>query len=138
MYALRAQSDQFKDRVAAREAVIETEANEYFDLAAQSMAGEKDAAYRVAAVTPHILGMLRSDSVDVVSSAAAVAEGLGIMSREGVAEAVENAMMMKEETRQREAAIMATVKRAKTPKKGGKDKGKETKGAKSGKKKKKK
>ena len=28
LYALRAQNDQFKDRVAAREAVIETEANE--------------------------------------------------------------------------------------------------------------
>jgi homoserine acetyltransferase len=134
LYALRAQSDQFKDRVAAREAVIETEANEYFDLAAQSMAGEKDLASRVESVAPSILGMLRSDNLDVVKEAAKIAEGLGLLTRDGVVEAVENVAMMKEETRQREAAILATVKRAKTPKKGGKKEGKETKGAKSGKK----
>ena len=118
--------------------MIETEANEYFDLAAQSMTAERDLETKVVSVTPAILGMLRSDDIKTVKDAAAIAEGLGIMSRAGVVEAVENVSMMKEEARQREAEILATVKRAKTPKKTGAGKGKEAKGTtKKGKKKKK-
>ncbi|GMH53725.1 hypothetical protein TL16_g01514 [Triparma laevis f. inornata] len=119
LYALRAQNDQFKDRIAQREATIETEANEYFDLAAQSMYEESDLSKKVQSVV--LMNLMNGGYLDVVKDSAKVLQGLGLLTAEGMAEHVENVTMMKEEMAQREAEIKATVKRAKTP--NGKEKG---------------
>jgi hypothetical protein len=116
LFRLNAQNDQFKDRVAAREAVIETEANEYFDLAATATYSASDLAKRINDVLPVLQGMMMSDSNETVKDAAKIVEGLGLMSHDVLLEHMENNAMMKEEAACREAEIMIHVKRAKTPK----------------------
>ncbi len=118
LYALRAQNDQFKDRVAAREAVIETEAEEYFDLAAQSVEETSDLNKRIQNAMPILQNLLFNDNAEVARDVAKTLEALGVMTSEGVMEHLENISMLKEETKQRETEILAHVKRAKTPKKG--------------------
>ena len=105
LYALRAQNDQFKDRVALREATIETEANEYFDLAASASMMESDMSKRVESVVPLLMKLVMSTEVNVVKDAAKVMQGLGVMTAEGMQEHLENVTMLKEEMVQREGEV---------------------------------
>ena len=105
LYALRAQNDQFKDRVALREATIETEANEYFDLAASASMMESDMSKRVESVVPLLMKLVMSTDVNVVKDAAKVMQGLGVMTAEGMQEHLENVTMLKEEMAQREGEV---------------------------------
>ena len=113
---LVAQGDQFKDRVAAREAVVETEANEYFDIAADATYSATDMSHRISSVLPSLQALLLAPDAVTVAHAATVLEGLGVMTHEAIVSHTENNTMMREEAACREAEIMATVKVAKAGK----------------------
>jgi len=116
LFRLNAQNDQFKNRVAAREAVVETEANEYFDIAADATFEAGDMSKRIQNILPDLQTMLLNDNIDVVKQAGKILETLGVLSHDALLEHMENNAMMKEEAACREAEILQHVKRAKTPK----------------------
>jgi len=132
--ALRAQNDQFIDMVASREAVVETEANEYFDIAGDAVSKVGDLEQKINSVVPTLMNMILMGSeigggggggggvngTEVVKEATKALVGLGAMTPSVAPEHLESVSMLREEITQKEAEIMATVKRAKTPKKGAK------------------
>ena len=112
LYSLRAQNDSFKDRVAHREATIETEANEYFDLAATASMMESDMTKKVQSVAPLLMKLVMSSDISVVKDAAKVMQGLGVMTAEGTSEHLENVTMLREEMAQREGEVRACKSRS--------------------------
>lgn len=115
---------------AAQAAEAETSAEAYWGMAADSATAVALHERRLVAATPALLGMLRqTDQPASVALGAQLLEGLGIFSRDGVAEQLETDAMGREEHAQRRGEALEKAKAAGGGAAGGgKGKGKKGKG----------